>query len=59
LRQPPQQSIRLWSAGLGNQAAGEAAYLWQAESQAHDLERRRRALLRVRQRACQFARAAR
>jgi hypothetical protein len=41
------------------QAAGDAAYIWQAESQAHELERRLRALLRVRQRARQLARAAR
>jgi ParB family transcriptional regulator, chromosome partitioning protein len=42
-----------------HQAAGAAAYIWQAESQAHDLERRLRALLRVRRRARQLARPAR
>jgi ParB family chromosome partitioning protein len=42
-----------------HQATCDAAHIWQADSQAHDLEQRLRVLLRVRQRARQLARAAR
>ena len=41
-----------WRAkAAAHQAAGETAYVWQADSQAHNLERGLRALLRVRRRA--------
>jgi hypothetical protein len=40
-----------------HQAMGDVAHMREAESQAHDLEQRLRALLRVRQRARQLARA--
>jgi ParB family transcriptional regulator, chromosome partitioning protein len=46
-----------WRArGGAHQAAGDAACIWQANAQAHELERRLRALLRVRQRARRLAR---
>ena len=46
-----------WRAKVAaHQAAGETTYVWQADSQAHNLEQRLRALLRVRRRARQLAR---
>jgi len=49
-----------WRAKVAaHQAVSAVAYVWQAESQAHDLERQLRALLRVRRRARQLAHAAR
>jgi hypothetical protein len=47
-----------WRAKVAaHQAAGDTTYLWQADGQAHDLEQRLRALLRVRRRARQLARS--